>query len=481
MRSKIRYVILAADVIWLLVAFGLANCLDCGLHGFISTLKSQSGTYVSVVGTSVVLWAIFFHNQTLVSFNRGWHFPALVSSIIVALAYLSFVLFTFSIFFNDRFPRFFFFHFVFFILAGTLVIRGVSWALIRSRVWSASVRRVVIIGQGRLAGELARKISTHPELMIEVVGFLSPVGKRVTTEGNLLANGSTKMRTLDVLNLLKDKKVRDLIITDNLTFNAETDKFLAACQQSGMRVQFVPHWFELYVSTARLREIDDVPLVSLESRNLSLGTRELKRVIDLLCGGMLLVVSLPVIVAIWLQLNRSKGAAFKKELRSGLHAKEFFLYRFNIDRWSPELVGYEKFLAEHSLTELPQLWNVIRGDMSLVGPRPESPDRVKHYTIWQRQRLSVKPGLTGLAQVSGLREQHSSEEKAHFDLQYIYRYSGFLDFSVMDFSIILETIWTVCYRPRQKKSQRVKSWPHITPAQGIAKQEVLRADSSQSS
>src|SRR5260370_32946325 len=115
--------------------------------------------------------------------------------------------------------------------------------------------------------------------------------------------------------------------------------------------------------------------------------------------------------------------------------------RLNIDRDCVNVNNYERFLAQFSFTELPELWNVLKGDMSLVGPRPEPRERVKHYSIWQRQRLSVTPGLTGLAQVNGLREDHSSEEKAHFDLQYIFHWSLFLDLS-----LLLQTVWTLLGR-----------------------------------
>ena len=90
---------------------------------------------------------------------------------------------------------------------------------------------------------------------------------------------------------------------------------------------------------------------------------------------------------------------------------------------------------------MPQFWNVLRGNMSLIGPRPESPDRVKHYSEWQCQRLNVKPGMSGLAQVCGLREEHSSEEKARFDLQYMMHSSLFFDIS-----LILQTGWTLMGR-----------------------------------
>ena len=128
------------------------------------------------------------------------------------------------------------------------------------------------------------------------------------------------------------------------------------------------------------------------------------------------------------------------------------------------------------MTELPQLWNVLRGEMSLVGPRPESPERVRHYSDWQRQRLSVAPGLTGLAQVHGLREQHSSEEKARFDLEYIFHWSLFLDFS-----LIVQTAWTLVVRllkPPQTKTTAPVGVPQLVE---MTIKEALHADSTQSS
>ena len=113
--------------------------------------------------------------------------------------------------------------------------------------------------------------------------------------------------------------------------------------------------------------------------------------------------------------------------------------------------------------------------MSLVGPRPEPPERVKHYSMWQQQRLSVTPGLTGLAQVNGLREQHSSEEKARFDLQYIFHWSLFLDIS-----LLLQTAWTFLVRLIGEDGFRVS--PNRKPVEGadFFTKAVLNADSAQS-
>src|SRR5207237_262695 len=136
------------------------------------------------------------------------------------------------------------------------------------------------------------------------------------------------------------------------------------------------------------------------------------------------------------------GKAFRYDVRCGRDGRPFRMCRFNIEREHPEsLRGAERLLADLSLTELPQLWNVLMGDMTLIDPRPEPPERVRHYSDWQRQRLIVPPGLTWLAQVYGLREQHSSEDKARFDVQYIHHWSPFLDLS-----LLMQTVWTVAVR-----------------------------------
>jgi len=431
--------------------------------------------YAPLIALSLLLWAILFFNQKLEGFTLGWHFPTVVSNLIIASTYLVGGLLAVSFLLKLYCSRSALELFALLLPIGLVVIRCAAWAVIKSRSRLGAMRRVVIIGHGRIAHELADKIAKHPELMIEVVGFLSPAGNRPPHESTRSKLSSGSIRTLDALTLLRERNVREIIIAEQLPANSEVEKLLAAWQGAGIQIQFVPHWFELYLSKARLTEIGDVPLVSLESRNLPIGARGLKRAIDLLLGSVLLILSLPVMFLIWIVLRETKGMAVKKELRCGLNAKDFWLYRFNIDRWSSDLLGFEKLLAQYSLTELPQIWNVIRGEMTLVGPRPESPEKVKHYSIWQRQRLSVKAGLTGLAQVNGLREHHSSAEKAHFDLQYIYHCSIFFDLS-----IILQTVWTLCYRFIDEKFAHVRDFARPAARSLMVTQEALHVDSSQS-
>lgn len=451
MKKSLRYLICSADLVWILSSFLLANALRYGPESSPADLTPLFKTYAPVLALTLFLWAILFVSKKLEGFALGWHLPTVVSQLIVASAYLVVGVLAFGFLLRLAFSRLAIGFFAFLLPVGFVGIRCVAWAIIKSRSRLGAIKRVVIIGDGRLSQQLACKIAKHPELMMEVAGFLSLKGNSALHQSECRVSRSSSVRTLEAISLLQERDIREIIIAEQLPPNAEVEKLLVTCQRSGMQIRFVPHWFELQLSTARLMEIDDVPLVSLESRNLPVWAVGLKRVVELALGFILLAVSLPVMGLIWAVLRRRKGTAVKKELRCGLHGKHFCLYRFNIERWSGNLAGFEKFLAQYSLTELPQIWNVIRGEMALVGPRPESPERVKHYSIWQKQRLSVKPGLTGLAQVNGLREHHSSAEKAQFDLQYICHYSMFFDIS-----IILQTVWTLCHRLIEERFPRLR-------------------------
>jgi lipopolysaccharide/colanic/teichoic acid biosynthesis glycosyltransferase len=206
------------------------------------------------------------------------------------------------------------------------------------------------------------------------------------------------------------------------------------------------------VLKAELVDIDGLPLLSLAERNPSGATLALKRAIDVvLSAGLLLLVS-PLLSLAALFVYRKKEKAFRAELRCGKDGIPFQMYRLNVERHATNPQRYERLFVRWSLTELPQLWNVLRGDMSLVGPRPESAERIKHYSDWQRQRLKVHGGVTGLAQVHGLREQHSSEDKTRFDLQYIFTWSPLLDLS-----LILQTAWTLLFRGLAQEPQAVQT------------------------
>jgi len=200
-----------------------------------------------------------------------------------------------------------------------------------------------------------------------------------------------------------------------------------------------------------------------------------KRLLDFALALALAVLTLPILLFSAAVLRFSTGSAFRWERRIGWRGGEFSMLRLNVDHDPQCESRFARMLSQLSISELPQFWNVLRGDMSLVGPRPESPERASLYSAWQQQRLTVKPGMTGLAQVHGLREQHTSEDKTRHDLQYMLHPS-----LLKDLSLLVETIWTLTLRlinlPRRVRKESTPD----TPGAAAALHPIFYSPSTQS-
>ena len=467
MNQKLRYSILAADLLWIAAASAAAHILQNGLT--VGRAELSRTLYAPEILLIASIWTVLYSRQRLEGFGGGRWFPSVLAQVTTAVIYLLGALLVFAFLWNNGDSRLELVYIGTLLPLGFIAIRCLTWWLVTSRPRGASRRRVVILGSGQLVHDLASKISRHPEMPLEVTGVLFPSDTEPSNRVATLPAGTVSIRTLGILGLMQEKKAQELILVEPLPTGVESEKLISHCRKAGMRVHLVPQRYELYLSKAKLTEIEDVPLLSLEEQTLSTVGLRLKKVVDFLGALFLLVFSAPLLALSAGALRSRKDKVLRKELRCGKNGRPFCMYRLNVDRWAPDLSGCEWILARFSMTELPQLWNVLKGDMSLVGPRPESPERVKHYSMWQRQRLSVTPGLTGLAQVNGLRENHTSEEKAHFDLQYIFHWSLFLDFS-----LLLQTIFTLVARLTEGDLAVRVGEPKGNPMFGVPK--VLNAD-----
>jgi lipopolysaccharide/colanic/teichoic acid biosynthesis glycosyltransferase len=439
-KQKLQHWILTADLIWAIVAMVLAYVLRYGFrwHG---SSDSSFLTYVPPLLVAMSLWLAIFSSMKLDGFRRGWHLPAIFSQLFLAVTVLMMVLFAGGYLFRVFVSRLTFTYFGFLLLLGFLAIRYVVHSILSSSFLTKAVRQVVIVGNGPVAREMAAKIERHPEMLCRVVGFLFSADTSFDMRTPGLANESFIVQALGVVELLRERRVNEIIITLSRPGVPEVVNLASACRQAGIGVSVVPHPYELYLSKPQLLDIGGLPVLQLREADESFANSLAKRGLDIILDLGLLLISIPAVVVGAVMLLHKSGGPFCRELRCGRHGNPFRMWRLNSDRDCGTLPRFEVILQQLSITELPQLWNVLRGEMSLVGPRPESPERVKHYSDWQRQRLNVKPGMTGLAQVHGLREQHSSEEKARFDLQYIMQSSFFFDISLM-----LQTFWTLMGR-----------------------------------
>jgi lipopolysaccharide/colanic/teichoic acid biosynthesis glycosyltransferase len=396
-------------------------------------------TFLPYLVIALGLWSLFSSRLSLDGFRGGWYSPAIVSQLFVAVSFLMVMLFATTYLWREHASHLVLSYFGIAILFGFVAIRFAFRQHFESLHRAGAVRRVVIVGNGALARELASKVERHPEMLREVVGFLCPA--EISAESPSFSSISVSTRTIGVVDLLRPQNVDEIIVALPKPGHPEILDLAARCRSHGIAVSVVPQPYELYLSRTQLIDLDGLPLLQLGDASVAVKTPNWERSMDLMLGILLFVLAVPAVLAGAGLLKSKKGRAFCRELRCGKGGEPFWMYRLSSERYTPDLPLYEVVLQHLSVTELPQLLNVLRGEMSLVGPRPESPEKVKHYSDWQRQRLNVKPGITGLAQVYGLRDQHSSEDKTRFDLQYILNRSGFIYLS-----LLLQTFWTLALR-----------------------------------
>jgi len=438
---KIRHWIILLDLAWTLSALATAVVLRYGSEigpGHAGDLTR----YFPIACVTVSVWILLYFNMNLDGFQGGWHLPTIVSRVIVAVFLLMAFVLAFAFLTRHYYSRLVLFYFAAVFPFGLVGLRCLAHSLVASESLYGVAPRCVILGNGPVARELARKIASHPEIKFNVVGFLNACeAEAFNLAGGRIAGPLVSLSTLQVLSLLKQNNIRQIIVATPQPDRSEFQKLVHACQEAAMQVYLVPQGYGLYLSEAELVDIDGLPLLSLREPKPSIVAVIAKRGVDFLLSlGMLALVS-PLLTVVAFFVTLRNGKAFSAELRCGENGIPFKMYRLNVERHPVNPRPFERLLLRWSLTEIPQLWNVLRGDMSLVGPRPESPERVKYYSDWQHKRLKVPAGVTGLAQVHGLRDRHSSEEKTRFDLQYILHWSPFLDIT-----LIVQTLWALLTR-----------------------------------
>ncbi|HET9177848.1 MAG TPA: sugar transferase [Terriglobia bacterium] len=444
---RISFLILAADILWIVLGFYLAYEWRYGFTFSVGDVWACFSLFGELAIAAVLIWSFLALVMKLDGFQGGWTFRSVFSDLFVGVVLLMALLLANGYLSRVYHSRLVLIYFAVLALGGFLAIRCLAWRALRSKHYRGLGRRIAILGGGRIARELSTKIARHPELGWQIVGYMCP-----DTENGVAGGAEKQTRrvpTLEVAGFLAAHKVDEIIVAISNPARQTLD-VVAQCERLGIGVLVVPQAYELYISRPTLAELDGLPLIAIDQYNLPAGGQAVRRLTDLVLAPLMLAATLPTLLVAAVALILRKGSAFRKELRCGEDGKTFGMYRLNVDREMPVLPAYEKLFVDLGITELPQLWNVLRGDMDLVGPRPEPPERVKHYSDWQRQRLKIRPGITGLAQIQGLREQHSAEQKTHYDLQYIVRWSPFLDLS-----LILQTAWTLAARLWRKKSV----WP----------------------
>ena len=329
---------------------------------------------------------------------------------------------------------------------------GVRFVARHFRVRGYNFRTVLIVGTSDTAKALIEAIERHRYWGIQIAGVLREAGG---ADGDELAGVPILGRQEDLLDLV-DRTVVDEVIfaADPVDYELET-RLLQGLQELGVCVRFTLSAIPDAHGAARIGDLDGIALLSFSRTRGSHLQLIFKRLIDISVALALLIVSLPLLVvtAIAVRLQSPGGVLFR-QVRCGLNGRVFTMYKFRTmvagaeaSRWQlahlnemagpmfksrndPRVTPLGRFLRRTSLDELPQLWNVLRGHMSLVGPRPMLPQEYEQLERWQRRRLSMRPGLTCLWQVSG-RSKVDFQRWMQLDLQYIDDWSPLLDFKIL--------------------------------------------------
>jgi exopolysaccharide biosynthesis polyprenyl glycosylphosphotransferase len=320
----------------------------------------------------------------------------------------------------------------------------------RIRELGYNMRHVLVLGAGSRGQAFAAMLEAHRELGLRIEGFLDD-DPNVAVPDRWQRLG----RLDDLERILHERIVDEVAICLPFSQWNLIDAISRLCEEEGKIVRIPMDILDRTISVGRVEELDGTPVFSIVSgpdRTLALL---IKRALDVAVAAVALVVLSPLllVVAIGIRLRDGSPVLFFQE-RVGLHGRAFRVVKFRTmevgaeDRLAelaehneitgpafkvthdPRITNTGRLLRRSSIDELPQLWNVLRGEMSLVGPRPPLPSEVQGYDLWHRRRLSMKPGITGLWQVRDRREPDFDRWVAA-DLEYIDRWSLWLDVQIL--------------------------------------------------
>lgn len=343
---------------------------------------------------------------------------------------------------------------IIFISLGRLTRRGILTACYRRNI---GIDRVLVVGSGEAGRSVIRTLLARPDLGFQLLGYVDDG----STENNIglgrVPNLGSWTRLPQIL--AHYPQMHTVFIALPAEMHPQMQNVLFICQHHGVHARVVPDLFQLSLNRVEINNMAGIPMLSVRQVPISRTSLALKRAIDL---ALTLVLALPVLlltalIAVAIRLE-SPGPVFYWQERVGKNGRRFDMLKFRsmvVDaedqqaaleqmneasgpifkiKKDPRITRVGRIIRRLSLDELPQLYNILVGDMSFVGPRPPLPSEVEKYESWQMRRLEVTGGLTGLWQISG-RSDLTFDEGCLLDIYYIENWS-----LTLDFRLILQTI-----------------------------------------
>ncbi len=335
------------------------------------------------------------------------------------------------------------------------LVRGVLYRL------GLGETRLLVVGSGRLGKLMMQHIAANPNLGYSIVGFLHDLNEPPGDFGRFKMLGTLE----DLGMVIRSMQIDEVIIALPANLHQQSIRTVRLCERLGASFKLVPDLYELSLSRIDMEAVEGIPLIGIKQVSINSVQSTVTRIVDVIISISVLVLGLPFWLCIALAIRlTSTGEVILRQTRIGENGKPFKVFKFrtmykNAHEALPDLMAYNeaqgplfkmkddpritqvgKLLRHTSLDEIPQFLNILRGEMSLVGPRPPLPHEVDEYEEWQKGRLAMKPGLTGLWQVRG-RSDISFDEGVLMDLYYIENWSLRLYFQ-----ILLRTIPAVLFR-----------------------------------
>ncbi|MFZ4656311.1 MAG: sugar transferase [Caldilineaceae bacterium] len=317
-------------------------------------------------------------------------------------------------------------------------------------------QRVLLVGAGEAARRIAQGFHDLGWTGVQLTGYLAPVEQKSFALPYLGTYANLDQ-------VLHNEQINDVLLAVPSEAQAEIQPLFTQVADKSCNVWLVPDYFSMLIYGGRVEELGGLPMISLKSLALSNHQRVAKRIFDLAIGLLMLLLASPLMISVALIIKlTSRGPIFYLQDRIGENQRRFKMIKFRSmvvgadrhertmiqrdatgqlvhqkDPDDPRVTPIGRFIRRTSIDELPQLFNVLKGDMSLVGPRPEMPVLAEQFEPWQRKRFAVPQGITGWWQVNG-RSTKSTHLKTEDDLYYIQNYS-----LLLDLKILFKTVWVV--------------------------------------
>ena len=450
-----RLFLLFSDVVLTLISLALARLARLYWPFGVEILHPKAAQLSPFVYLLVAcLWVLLFNLLSVYSPKKMNSLLQELQSVAVAILIATAVLAGILYLSYRDIPRLIFVYFCLFDLVALLGFRILSRLVFQVRAGrERDVRRTLILGAGRVGVALARAIqSDRGWSTAHVIGFLDDNPEK---NGQLVAGIPILGVLDDVCDVIEAQRVDEVVFALPLRAHRRVINLVLDLQRFPVEVRVVPDLFDLAFARTTVEEVDGMPLISLRAPAINGYASLVKRVFDVAMASLLLLITAPIMAVIALAIKAdSRGPMVFTQRRVGENGRLFSMYKFRtmvdgadqqinavITRTEggqpthkhpddPRITHLGRFLRRSSLDELPQLVNVIKGEMSLVGPRPELPFVVEQYEPWQRRRLSVPPGITGWWQISG-RSDRPMHLHTEDDLYYIKNYSLLLDLQIL--------------------------------------------------